>query len=61
MKKLRLSLGLNQSDFWRRVGVSQSAGSRYEGGRPVPMSTKILIDLVYGKRPLVTLAKLRQI
>lgn len=28
--KLRKKLGLNQSDFWSRVRVTQSGGSRYE-------------------------------
>lgn len=27
---LRREMGLNQTDFWRRFGVAQSAGSRYE-------------------------------
>lgn len=41
----RKSEGLNQSDFWRRFGVTQSGGSRYESGRHVPLPTAMLIWL----------------
>lgn len=33
----------NQSVFWKRFGVTQSGGSRYESGRPIPMPTALLI------------------
>lgn len=33
----------NQSDFWRRFGVTQSGGSRYESGRDVPRPTALLL------------------
>lgn len=53
-KKQRLSIidirtkhGLNQSEFWKRVGVTQSGGSRYENGRPMPLPTAMLFELVY--------------
>lgn len=59
MKKLRLKLGMNQTDFWSRVGVTQSAGSRYETGRDVPKPIAMLIDLAYGNNPQRTLNKLR--
>ena len=58
-KELRLKMGLNQTQFWAKVGVTQSAASRYESGRGMPIQVAWAIDLVYGKRPLVTLAKLR--
>lgn len=45
--RLRRKTRLNQHDFWKQVGVTQSAGSRYESGRPVPEPVLILIDLVY--------------
>ena len=36
---------LSQSEFWKRYGVIQTAGSQYEGGRPIPSSTKLLMAL----------------
>lgn len=33
----------NQSNFWKRFGVTQSGGSRYESGRPIPKPTALLI------------------
>lgn len=33
--KIRVDLGLNQSEFWSRVGITQSGGSRYETGREI--------------------------
>lgn len=33
----------NQSEFWKRFGVTQSGGSRYESGRPIPKPTALLI------------------
>jgi transcriptional regulator with XRE-family HTH domain len=58
-KKLRLKLGLNQQDFWSRLGVTQSGGSRYEAGRRVPEPIKKLIELAYGNNPLLALKRLR--
>lgn len=46
--KLRTKLKLNQADFWARVGATQSAGSRYENGRPVSAAMAILLVLAYG-------------
>lgn len=36
---------LNQTDYWRRFGVTQSGGSRYESGRVIPLPTAMLIWL----------------
>lgn len=41
----RRKLGMNQSAFWSRYGVTQSGGSRYESGRHMPLPTAILIYL----------------
>jgi predicted transcriptional regulator len=41
----RKALGLNQSDYWERYGVTQSGGSRYETGRPMPRPLAILMRL----------------
>jgi transcriptional regulator with XRE-family HTH domain len=43
----RVSLGMNQTEFWERVGSSQSAGSRYEKGRTVPGPVLQLLELAY--------------
>jgi len=60
MVKLRKTLGINQSEFWSRVGVSQSGGSRYETGRGLPRPVSLLIELVYGKNPDAVLKRLRR-
>ena len=46
--RLRKSLGLNQIEFWSRVGVTQSGGSRYEAGRSMPKQVTWLLHLTYG-------------
>ena len=35
--------GWTQSDFWHLFGISQSGGSRYEGGRTIPHPTLLLL------------------
>lgn len=42
---LRKKVGINQSAFWSRFGVTQSGGSRYEGGRDIPTPIKLLMAL----------------
>lgn len=44
----RAKKGLNQTEFWGRVGTTQSGGSRYESGRNIPNATKMLLTIVYG-------------
>ena len=51
-RKLRESLGLNQTEFWARVEVTQSGGSRYESGRAMPRPVRRLLGLVYLKEKL---------
>ena len=41
----RKQMGLNQSEFWSRFGVTQSGGSRYESGREIAGPTQILMIL----------------
>ena len=41
----RKKLGLNQSEFWSRFGVTQSGGSRYESGRSLPRPVAMLVWL----------------
>jgi DNA-binding transcriptional regulator YiaG len=44
---LRKKLSLNQSDFWSRVAIGQSGGSRYESGRRLPRPVQLLLHLAY--------------
>jgi transcriptional regulator with XRE-family HTH domain len=59
VSRLRKRLGLNQSQFWNRLGITQSAGSRYEKGRAIRKPIAILLELAYGDRPQQALKKLR--
>lgn len=43
LRAYRESLGENQTTFWNRFGVTQSAGSRYESGRELPAPTAMLV------------------
>lgn len=43
LRAYRESLGENQTTFWNRFGVTQSAGSRYESGREMPVPLAILL------------------
>jgi transcriptional regulator with XRE-family HTH domain len=49
---VRHATGLNQSEFWGRLGVTQSGGSRYERGRPCPAPVCLLLDVAYGDAAL---------
>ena len=42
--ELRKSAGMNQTDFWKKFGVTQSGGSRYENGRSMPTPLKVLVQ-----------------
>jgi transcriptional regulator with XRE-family HTH domain len=56
---LRKSLKLNQYEFWHRVGVTQSGGSRYEGNRRIPLPVRLLLQLAYDKDPSGAMKKIR--
>ena len=43
--ELRKKAGENQATYWRKFGVTQSGGSRYEQGRNIPSPTKLLMVL----------------
>ena len=47
LRGIRQSLGLNQQEFWTRIGVTQSGGSRYESGRSMPKPVRELLRLVH--------------
>lgn len=46
-RDIRKKLGLNQFDFWSKIGVTQSGGSRYESGRSMSKPVRELLRLVY--------------
>jgi transcriptional regulator with XRE-family HTH domain len=46
-RDVRRKLGLNQQDFWTKIGVTQSGGSRYESGRKMPKPVRELLRLVH--------------
>ena len=46
-RAIRQRLGLNQQEFWGRIGVTQSGGSRYESGRSMPKPVKELLRVVH--------------
>ena len=48
VRAYRHKLGLNQTDFWQPVGVTQSGGCRYESGRDIPVPVQLVLHLTYG-------------
>lgn len=47
IKAFRHKHGMNQSQFWGRVGVTQSGGSRYESERNIPVPVQLLLHIAY--------------
>ena len=47
IKASRQKHGMNQSQFWGRVGVTQSGGSRYESERNIPVPVQLLLHIAY--------------
>lgn len=46
-RELRRKMGVNQQEFWSKIGVTQSGGSRYESGRNMPRPVQQLLRLVH--------------
>lgn len=46
-REIRTRLGMNQQEFWGRIGVTQSGGSRYESGRNMPKPVRELLRVVH--------------
>ena len=46
-REVRQKSGLNQQEFWTKIGVTQSGGSRYESGRSMPKPVRELLRLVH--------------
>jgi transcriptional regulator with XRE-family HTH domain len=58
VREIRRKLGLNQSQFWSKIGVTQSGGSRYESGRNIPRPVQALLKLVHVEQ--VDISKIRR-
>jgi transcriptional regulator with XRE-family HTH domain len=56
-REIRLKLGMNQQEFWTKVGVTQSGGSRYESGRSMPRPVRELLRLVHVEKIDIDKAK----
>lgn len=46
-REIRRKMGMNQQEFWSKLGVTQSGGSRYESGRTMPRPVQHLLRLVH--------------
>jgi transcriptional regulator with XRE-family HTH domain len=57
-RAVRERLGMNQTDFWSAVGVTQSGGSRYETGRDMPKPVQTLVRVIHMEK--IDLDKLRK-
>ncbi|MDO8892394.1 MAG: helix-turn-helix domain-containing protein [Sulfurimicrobium sp.] len=57
-REIRRKLGMNQQEFWTKIGVTQSGGSRYESGRDMPKPVRELLRLVHMEH--VDLTKVRR-
>jgi transcriptional regulator with XRE-family HTH domain len=58
VREIRRKLGMNQQQFWSRLGVTQSGGSRYESGRNIPRPVQQLLRLVHVEQ--IDIAKVRR-
>jgi len=57
VREIRLNLGMNQQQFWSKLGVTQSGGSRYESGRNIPRPVQHLLRLVHVEQIDITKIK----
>lgn len=57
-REIRKKLGLNQQQFWSKIGVTQSGGSRYESGRNMPKTVRELLRLVHVEQ--IDVAKIKR-
>ena len=46
-RAIRSRMKMNQQEFWAKLGVTQSGGSRYESGRKMPRPVRHLLRLVH--------------
>jgi transcriptional regulator with XRE-family HTH domain len=59
LRSIRKMTGLNHTEFWEAIGVTQSGGTRYEQGRRLPKPTAELLRLKYIEK--VDLSKIRRV
>lgn len=57
-REIRRKLGMNQQQFWSKLGVTQSGGSRYESGRNMPRPVQHLLRLVHVEQ--IDIGKIRR-
>jgi transcriptional regulator with XRE-family HTH domain len=57
-REIRHKLGLNQQQFWSKLGVTQSGGSRYESGRNMTRPVQQLLRLVHVEQ--IDISKVRK-
>lgn len=58
VREIRRKLGMNQQQFWSKLGVTQSGGSRYESGRNIPRPVQQLLRLVHVEQ--IDIARLKR-
>jgi transcriptional regulator with XRE-family HTH domain len=58
VREVRRKLGMNQQQFWSKLGVTQSGGSRYESGRNIPRPVQQLLRLVHIEQ--IDIARIRR-
>lgn len=58
VRDVRRKLGMNQQQFWSKLGVTQSGGSRYESGRNIPRPVQHLLRLVHVEQ--IDISKIRK-
>ncbi|HZV54499.1 MAG TPA: helix-turn-helix domain-containing protein [Rhodocyclaceae bacterium] len=58
VREIRRKLGMNQQQFWSKLGVTQSGGSRYESGRNIPRPVQQLLRLVHVEQ--IDIAKVKR-
>jgi transcriptional regulator with XRE-family HTH domain len=58
VREIRRKLGMNQQQFWSKLGVTQSGGSRYESGRNIPRPVQQLLRLVHVEQ--IDISKVRR-
>ena len=58
VREVRRKLGMNQQQFWSKLGVTQSGGSRYESGRNIPRPVQQLLRLVHIEQ--IDIAKIKR-
>lgn len=60
-KELRIDAKMTQKEFWRSLGVTQGAGSRYEADEvEIPKPVQLLMHAMYVNKKAGDAAKVRR-